>query len=78
MHFVRRLLTVFVLAVPVLCGCSGNPESVAPLQNKTKAATKTESKSGGYPGPKSWETDSATEATMTFYVEGMSKRLKLT
>ena len=72
MHFKPNLFTA-VVVFAVFGGCSGKTESNDPSQTASKTTSKSK-----HPGPESWEVDEATEAKITFYVAGMSKRLKLT
>lgn len=74
MHRIRLRRTALLLVILVLCGCAGKSDSDKTPQNSTKTA----SKSGPHPGPESWEIDASSEDKITFYVKGMSKRLKLT
>ena len=62
-----RPLKFLAFAIPLVCACYTQPESENTTVEKTKRA-----------GPAAWEIDPAAESKITFYVKGMSERLKLT
>jgi len=64
-----RLLTALILPALLLCGCNGKTDSEAKT-TKSSAPRKTD--------PKAWKPQPGSEAKITFYVKGMSEKLKLT